>query len=175
MHIEWKHAAKVAAILGGITAVAALGIGAVNLLTAPIIAQNKKAKEEKSVKLVFANAEILETVELKEKYLNKYWEVALPATEKTPDGRIYSCTGTNGYGTVSLLIGIYGDYSLGNMVILENTESYGSTLEEKYIEPYQSAQDKEAALNQVKCGATFGAKMIKAMVEASVAHYKEAN
>ncbi|MCR5492035.1 MAG: hypothetical protein K6F32_07910 [Bacilli bacterium] len=174
MNADVKKALKIGLILASIGGVSALVVSSVNLFTAPMIAKNKAEKEASALKEIFPDAtKVEEAVELKSGSLLKYWPVSLPNEE----ARIYSCSGKNGYGAVSLLIGVYSDFSLGRMSIIENTETYGSTLNQNYIAPYQyyeTAEQREAALNNVTCGATYGAKLIKGMVLEAVAHYKEA-
>ena len=171
-----KKALKVALILASIGGVSAITVSAVNLFTAPKIEANRKEKEKKALNEIFPSAEVGEAVEIKENAytsLLKYWPVQIG----DEDARIYSCSGKNGYGAVSLLIGVYGDYSLGRMSIIDNTETYGQTLNQNYIAPYQyyeDAESRQTALDHVVCGATYGAKLIKGMVEQAVAHYKEA-
>ena len=51
---------------------------------------------------------------------------------------------------------------IGQISIVSNTQSFASTLEEGYIVPYQNG---DISIEDVKCGATFGAKLIKEMAE----------
>lgn len=174
MKLSWKRAFMVGGFLAGLCGVLALGIAGVDLLTRDTIAKNKLEKEQAGLKTIFgAEAKIGEAVELNEaKYpsLKKYWTVDIP---NEGEGRIYSASSRNGYGDVSLLIGVYADFSLGNISVLENTESYAQTLNDNYLEPYMSAEDKEKAAEEVKCGATFGAKMCRDMMKEASAHFRE--
>lgn len=181
MNAEVKKALKIGLILASIGGVSALVVSSVNLFTSPLVLKNKTEKEAKARAKIFpeADAAAVESavaVDLtEEKYgtLKRYWPIPLDEGE----ARIYSCSGKNGYGAVSLLIGVYPDFSLGRMSIIENTETYGPTLNQNYIAPYQYYEDgasRQAALDDVTCGATFGAKLIKSMVEQAVSHFKEA-
>lgn len=170
--VNLKHAFLVAGILSAIAGGSALLISGVNLLTGPAIAKNASLTEQQALTRVFGdNAVFGEPVEVNKGSILKYW----PATDGNKEGRVYSLSGSNSYGTVSLSVGIYSDYSLGNMIISENTESYGQTLEDNYVGVYQHVSDKEGALEATKCGATFGAELIRGMVEEARAHYKEGN
>lgn len=169
MKISWKRAFGVGGFLAGLCAVLALSIAGADIITKDIIAKNKIEKENAGLKKVFASGEYGEAKTLGEGYLQKYWTVTSSNEEL---GRVYSASGKNAYGNVSLLVGIYADFSLGNIVVLENTESYGQTLEDGYLEPYQNATDKEAVVDQVNCGATYGAKLCRDMIRAAQEHYK---
>ena len=73
-----------------------------------------------------------------------------------------------------MLIGI-SDGKVKKVVFLENTESYASTVEDHVNNAY--APDKVTTENigdvDVKCGATFGAKTIKAMMQSALDHYNK--
>ena len=172
---EIKAMAKVAIILAAITSASALIVSAVNLFTGARIATNRLNKEKQGLEAVFEGADIdKKAFEINQGSLKKYWTVV---TKDGEAARIYSASGKNGYGAVSILIGLYSDFTLGRMEILENTETYGATLNKEYIAPYQYAEtpeDRAFALDDVTCGATYGAKLIKGMVNEAIAHYKEA-
>ena len=171
MKISWKHAFYVGGFLAALCGVLGLVIAGGDMLTRDTIAKNKIQKEQNGLKKVFGeNATYGEAKEIKNSpTLQKYWTVEV---ENQEIGRVYATSNSNAYGTVSLLVGIGSDFSLGNIITLENTESYASTLEEKYLDVYASSSDKEAAVEQVKCGATFGATMCRDMIRAAQAHYQ---
>ena len=170
--LNLKRAFLVGGILAAIAGSSALLIAGVNLLTGPTISANAEKVEQNALSRVFGEgATFGEPVTVNKGSILKYW----PATDGTKQGRVYSLSGSNSYGTVSLSIGIYDDFSLGNMIVSENTESYGQTLEDNYIGVYQHVSDKEGALDATKCGATFGAALIQGMVEEARTHYKEGN
>ena len=169
MKISWPHAFKVGGFLAGLCAILALAIAGGDLITRDIIAKNKLEKENSGLKKVFPNGQIGEAVEVRDGYLQKYWTVKSGEEEL---GRVYSTFGKNAYGDVSLLVGVYSDFTLGNIVTLENTESYGATLEEGYLEPYAAATNKEEAVEKVNCGATYGAKLCRDMILAAKQHYE---
>ena len=173
MKISWKHAFYVGGFLAGLCGVLGLVIAGGDLLTRDTIAKNKIQKEISSLKKVYGeNADYGEAIELSEPQyasLKKYWTVSV---NNEVVGRVYSTTNTNSYGTVSLLVGINLDYSYGNVITLENTESYATTLQEEYLDKVEAAEDKDYALTQVKCGATSGAKMCREMIESAKQHYQ---
>lgn len=171
MKIDWLKSIKIAAILGSIAGISAVLVSLANVVTEPLIAANKAKKEKDGLQKVFGvEATYYEKEEIKDtKFLLAYY----PVESKTlGEGRVYSTSGNNAYGTVSLLVGITSGYSLYNIVVMENTESYALTLNENYIVPLQEGTDKDSMLDQVKCGATYGAKLIRDMVNAAKDHYK---
>ena len=171
MNISWPKAFKVGGFLAGLCAVLALAIAGADLLTKDIILRNKLEKESQGLRKIFgSSADYGEAKEVNEGYIQKYWTV----TESDASlGRVYSVKGKNAYGDVALLVGIDTSFRLGEMVTIENTESYGQTLEDNYLAPYAEASDKEEALSRVSCGATYGAKLCRDMVLAALEHYKE--
>ena len=169
MKVSWKRCFIVGGFLAGLCGVLALAIAGGDLLTRETIAKNKAAKEESGLKKVFPGAVAENPTEINEGYLQKYWTVK---NDEGILGRVYSTFGKNAYGNVGLLVGVYSDFTLGNIVTLENTESYGTTLEDGYLDPYAKAEDKEAVVDQVTCGATYGAKLCRDMIRAAQNHYK---
>ncbi len=173
MKLSWKRAFFVGGFLGGLCAVLGLAIAGGDMLTKQTIARNKSAKEEAGLKKAFAydGAAYSDPVEIPgSDRLSKYWTVRLGEEEL---GRVYSVAGTNSYGNVALLVGLDFDYSLYGVVVLENTQSFGQTLEEEYLDPLSSAEDKESVVDKVNCGATFGAKLCRDMINEAKAHYQE--
>lgn len=175
MTLSWKRAFLVGGFLGGLCAVLGLAIAGGNMLTRDRIAANKIAKENAGLTKAFAleGAAFSQANEIEGNgHLKKYWTVSL---EEEEIGRVYSASGSNAYGDVSLLIALDHQYALYGVVVLENTESYGQTLEEKYLEPLASAEDKESAVDAVNCGATYGAKLCRDMINEAKVHYREGN
>ena len=175
MKIDWKNTFKIAGILTAIASGGALLISLTNVLTGPIIETNRIEREKKGLSKVYGeDATFGEKKELKDDkygYLLAYY----PVIKGEENCRIYSTSGTNAYGTVSLLIGINSDFSLYNLAVMENTESYASVLNENYLTPLIKASDKEEAFEaaSVKCGATYGAKLVRDMVNQAKDHFKE--
>ena len=151
-----------------------LAIAGGNLLTRERIARNKAEKETAGLKKTFRGDayQFSEAVTLNEGRLSKYWTVTEYGLEA---GRVYSASGTNAYGDIALLIGLDVEATLYGVVVFTNTESYGQTLEENYLEPLIDAEDKESAKDAVVCGATYGAKLCRDLINEAKAHYaKEA-
>lgn len=155
---------KVSITLAAIAGISAGLIGLVNAITEPVIAANALKKVEQQKKVPFGNdVDIAETENdlssYKLTYVKKSWDASQGGNKI---GTLFQAEGTNQYGSVSLLIGVYTDGSLTDRSILENTESYKTTLEDNYISVYNQAakENKKQALGQIKCGATFGATLI---------------
>ena len=110
-------------------------------------------------------------------------------------GYIYTVSGKNSYGEVSLMIGITDDKVI-DVEFLTNTESFASTVNSHVKSNYPSSSDSVIILNpyegkediyvsdltidevsniDTKCGATFGATLVKAMVEACLNEAKGGN
>ncbi len=156
-----KRYLKVSLTLGLIAGCSALLIGVTNLITADRIQANKVKKEEDGLSNVFPDSDqefVTLDFDTSFTYVEKIWSVK--SGEKDL-GFIYKTSGKNSYGNVSLLLG-FTEKKLANMIVLENTETYGSTLEENYIVPVNAGTRD---YNDVSCGATYGAKLIQNMVE----------
>ncbi|MFA6624147.1 MAG: hypothetical protein WCS80_00040 [Bacilli bacterium] len=169
-----KKYVRVSLTLGLIAGIAALLIGLTNMVTADKITQNAKEKEKNGLTEVFTAKEGTSYTYNEEKdigtfaYIQKIWIVSDSVSDI---GLIYKTSGKNAYGSVTMLLGLSGEKDLGKMVILENTETYGQTLQDNYISPYNSATDKNNAVADVTCGATFGAKLIKSMADEALSDY----
>ncbi len=147
--------------LGIIAGGSALLIGLTNLLTADKIKENKVKKEENGLKQVFTNEDQTFTTvsfDTSFEYIEKIWQAKDGSDNDI--GYIYKTTGKNSYGEVSLLIGFDAEKNFANMVVLENTETYGTTLQDNYITP---VNEKSKDFSSVSCGATYGAKLINSM------------
>ena len=152
----------------------AVAIAGADFLTRDVIAKNNLAKEQSALKKVYGESvDYGEAVSISDpaySHLEKYWTVTQGDLVL---GRVYRGYGRNGYGEVTLLYGINADFTLAMVVTVANTESYGTTLKENYLDPLSTAEDKDAALQEIKCGATEGAKLCRAIVLDGQRHYME--
>lgn len=174
MKDQTKHYLKVGGILGAICAVSGLLIGLTNLLTAETIERNVLLKKESSMKEIYDSAVAFsqeENLPNSYQYCKSFY-IAYSDDAKTNEiGTIYYTKGSNAYGTISLMVGINTNGTVNtNIQIIENTQTYATTLEEEYILPYQA---NERELDDVKCGATYGAKLIKSMIDEAKTAYGE--
>ena len=163
-----KKYLKVSLTLGLIAGCSSLLIGMTNFVTKDRIIENAKKREEDGLKKVFASITKEEEVKFEEKtiekefaYIQNIWTTTLASGSEV--GTIYKTSGKNAYGSVTLLIGFEkGKSTLYQMITLENTETYGAKLQDNYIDEVNTG-DRE--FSSVSCGATYGAKLCRAMVE----------
>ena len=156
-----------AVTLGVIAAASAGLIGLTNLLTAKQIQKNEQNKIKAGIVEIFADdAEILEEKPISDKSL-KYTNYEYTLNK----GVAYRTTGSNMYGKISMLVGyVYmirpgdteGDYLFAGIYLITNEQTYASTLNENYVTPLNNDDIK---YDDVKCGATYGATLIRDMIE----------
>lgn len=165
MNAVLKKYLTVSITLGLIAGCSALAIGLTNMITADRIVENNARKEQDGLKEVFQD----DTLQVNEdtsfdasvyRYVLKKWNVFDSSNEKF--GTIYKTSGRNAYGSITLLLGFDTGNTFTNMVVLENTESYGSTLEENYIDQVNGGNRDYL---DVSCGATYGARTIRDMID----------
>ncbi len=170
-----KKILRSALTLGIIAGTAALLIGLTNMVTAPIIEANANAAENEGLTQVFDGDYTTEEIEDLDtssySYIEKIW-IAYESGSNSQLGYIYKTTGSNTYGSVSILLGISGEGDLGTMYVLENSESYATTLQSNYIDVYNASDDKNNAIYDVSCGATVGATLIKNMANEALNDYQ---
>lgn len=142
----------------------ALLIGLSNLATKSAIAKNEKKKINDGIVEIFGeNAKIGTTNQVAGdyKYLSECYTVV--DNNDVLLGYAYRTDGSNLYGKISLIVGFSStthNFIATSIVVDEQT--YASTLEENYIDPL-NAHERE--LIDTSCGATYGAKLVKAMID----------
>ena len=159
-----KHYVITAITLGLIGATSAAAIGVTNLITKNKIAENEKNKIQSGIAEIFGNnSTVLEEKEIEgEKYTNIVYTVKLEDSEQVQYA--FRTDGSNMYGKISLLVGFNNLNQFKGMSIITNEQTYASTLVENYVNPIKKADNKEAAIEDVKCGATYGATLIREMI-----------
>ena len=156
-----------AVTLGVIAAASAGLIGLTNLFTAKQIAKNEQNRIKAGIVEIFSDdAEILEEKTVSDKEL-KYTNFEYTLNE----GVAFRTTGSNMYGKISMLVG-YGkgiipgssetSYKFAGIYLITNEQTYASTLVENYVTPLNN---DDINYDDVKCGATYGATLIKEMIE----------
>ena len=153
--------------LGLIAMASGLLIGATNLITAERIEKNNQLKIEKGIKEVLQTSDNPYIYEMDNgsldgyKYLDKCYGVQ--ADKDTPSfvGVAFLTSGSNMYGKVSLIIGFGADQSFKGVYFVTNEQTYASTLVENYIDPINAGTRE---IEDVKCGATYGATLVKDMI-----------
>ena len=164
-----KHYVIVSLTLGIIAACSAGLISVANLITKNRIAQNEVNKINSGIREIFGkNAIISSEFDKKDagfvneyKYVSYVYEVADDSENEI--GYAFRTTGSNMYGKISLIVGYRtnGQLLMG-FTVVTNEQTYATTLVDKYITP---VNDKTRALDDVNCGATYGAKLVRDMVE----------
>lgn len=162
-----KHYVIVSLTLGLIAAASALLIAGTNLLTKDRIAKNEQKKINDSIAFIFgAEASIKSESEITDesyKYVNYVYEVA---SDKDL-GYVFRTTGSNMYGKITLVIGFDLNNNFVSMKSIVNEQTFTKEVE-NYI---KGVDDQTITINDVNCGATFGAKLVREMVnEASLAN-----
>lgn len=183
MNALTKKIIRTALVLGLISGISAGLVGVVYAVTEPKISENDVYNKTSGMVQIYGGSA---TDYVEDETIKSYIEKGLLSYvtgvytyygEGENNGKkVVSGEGTNSYGDVGLMIGVSADGSeLGKLVIVKNTESYKSTLEKKYITVYQSANDalaRKDALNDVSCGATYGATLIRNIVNEGVSAIK---
>ena len=154
---------KISVTLGCFAAGSALLISLVNLFTADIIYQNANAAKLAAIKeiygenVTYGKEIIIEDADFK--YLDSYFSVT---DQNNQIGTVFITSGSNAYGNINMAIGINYDESgtLGVMKLIENGQSFASTLQSNYVDKYNNG---EIGIYDTSCGATYGAILIKDM------------
>ena len=191
-----KRYLYVSGILGAIALVCAVLIALMNMLTNPIIKKNNENKISETYTKIYSDYYSNEQVEFT-KDDKSYIKGKVKALDKDGNvlGYIFTTSGKNAYGEVSLVIGIT-DGNVVDVEFLTNTESFASTVSSHVKGNYPSSIDSVIEVNpygsldtidigylsineieaiDIKCGATFGATLVKSMVLAALTEAKEGN
>ena len=155
--IEFKHVFKIAITLMLVAGIAGALIVFLNLFTAPIIEENNAKKEQTKLQEIYPN-ETFETLD--------YTDSTIKKVSKTTKGYVYQVEGKNAYGNIVLLVGINLDGTVEKVVFLENGESFAQTVNDHVDATYQNKTINQETIDSVdtKCGATYGAKLVKELV-----------
>lgn len=162
-------------ILGGMSAVAAGILGGVNLLTKKTIEDNDKKAQNTALKKVFSDAASYsdDPKEVNsEEYNYVLEEYEAYKEDESVLGYVYYTSGKNAYGSISLMVGIRDD-RIANYVVVTNTQSYATTLEENYIGKFL-ADPNNVDFDSIDthCGATYGATLVKNMCDQALGYSK---
>ena len=165
-----KHYILTAVTLGSIAAVAAGVIGLTNLLTKDRIALNEQKRIQNGIKEIFGDeAEILNKFKISDKkYDYLVYGYQVKANEKE-DNYAIRTLGSNMYGKISLLVGVIKDteFKFSSLSVVVDEQTYASTLEDEYIDVINGDSSK---IDDVSCGATYGAKLVRSMIEMTVSY-----
>lgn len=165
-----KHYIITAVTLGSIAAISAGVIGLTNLITKDRIEKNEKQRIKNGIVEIFGeNSEILNEFKISDKkydYLVYGYQVKVNEKE---DNYAIRTLGSNMYGKISLLVGVIKDteFKFSSLSVIFDEQTYASTLEDEYIDVINQDSSK---IDDVECGATYGAKLVRSMIEMTVSY-----
>ena len=168
-----------AVTLGLIAAGGALLIAGTNMLTRDSI----KANEAKAINNGLAAIYDTESLKTSEATLDKEFEYVISSyyvvkdEANAPLGYAFKTEGSNAYGKISLIVGFNANYVYKGVAVVENGQSFASTLKKKYLD-HLVKEGKTVDEVDVSCGATYGAKLTRSMIESAnsaAEHLKGAN
>lgn len=148
--------------LAAIGAASAALIGAVNLVTKDRIELNAANKIKKGLAQIYGdNATFSDQIAINgdDKYLDCYY---IAKVDDNQVGYIFQTSGKNMYGAISMLVGISNEFEINRFYLITNEQTYNTTLVDNYVDPFNSGDVK---LDDVTCGATYGAKLVRAMAQ----------
>ncbi len=196
-----KNYFRIAAVLGAITLVCAVVLALMNMLTSPIIANNNDKTKLETIQKIYSDydsekSKDYETDEIIDLNLASEVVDVVRVNNSNGDlkGYVFTVSGKNAYGIISLMVAISKDTNGNNVVhqveFLENGQSFASTVDEHVrssyhtsdknalvLDPYSSGdkvvigdltEDQIPNDDQVQCGATYGAKLVRSLVEAAL-------
>ena len=157
-----KHYILTSLTLGLIAAASALLIGGSNLLTKEKIKQNEIDKVNSGIATIFGDsAKILSEADIVSddyQYVEHVYEISVNDVES---GYVFKTSGSNLYGKIALIIGFTLDNKFVSLSEVVNEQTYSGTLRDEYLIPLNEGNRK---LDDVSCGATYGAKLVRDMV-----------
>ena len=165
-----KHYIITSITLGAIAATAAGVIGLTNFVTKDRIAKNEQEKGKAGIREIFGqNSEVLNSFSISNanySYLVYGYQVKVNEKE---DNYAIRTLGSNMYGKISLLIGVIKDteFKFSNVSVIVDEQTYASTLEDEYIDVINGDTEK---VDDVNCGATYGAKLVRDMINMTVSY-----
>lgn len=176
MNALLKKSFQVGGVLCAIGGIAALLIGGVYALAEPKIEENEALATKKAQQAVYPSANYFLVNDLSSASLETIsasWKAYESETKATLYGSLYKGSKKNSYGEVSLMVGVSAK-GLEKVAIISDTESYGKTMENKYLTGLNngSISPKEDPAD-LKTGATFACKLVYTIVNEALALYQE--
>lgn len=150
-------------ILGLIAGISAGLIALTNKVTQDRIVKNEQNKINAGIQDIFGEyASIKDENSLENHEYSTYlYEIIGKSSEKL--GYVIKCVGSNMYGKISLLVGFdETSHAFMSVYLIKNEQTYASTLVDNYVTPLNSS---EKNVEDVNCGATYGAKLIRDMID----------
>ena len=152
--------------LGLIAASGALLIAGTNMITKDRIAENEQKSINNGIATIYGgNVSVKETNNIDG---NTYEYVTVRYSivddNDAPMGYAFRTDGSNNYGKISLIIGFDNACVYKGLSVIANEQSFASTLKKGYLDEIKDGS-KTIDDVSVSCGATYGAKLVRAMVE----------
>ena len=169
-----------AIILGVIAMSSGVLIGLTNLVTKGPISEYEAKQINKGIEEIFSGHDNIycskdenkdkdiEKDENNNKYINHVYYVYDGTNENDSDnafvGYAFKAEGSNNYGKIALIIGFNSSNNYENIYVIKNEQSFATTLNEEYVEKVKKG---DRNIEDVSCGATYGAKTIRDMIKAA--------
>ena len=177
--VKMKKYIITAVILGSIAMTSGLLIGATNLITKGPIDEYKQQLINKGIKDIYSDYDYAhyaidkdEDIKKDKKtnpFVNHVYYVYNGQDENDDNntfvGYAFRTEGSNSYGKISLIVGFNADSRLINISVITNEQSFASVLKKNYLDPLMSAEDKQTQKGNVSCRATYGAKLVRDMID----------
>lgn len=162
--------------LGLIAAGGALLIAGTNLITRDPIKENEIKTINKGLANIFdieaakLNSNLVQFTDLPENVkfdyvVDSYYEVNDESSARL--GYALRTEGFNDYGKIILIVGFNAERVYKGVAVVENGQSFASTLNKKYLNPLIK-EGKTVEEVDVSCGATYGAKLTRNMINSAV-------
>lgn len=190
---------KISATLGLISLACAFLIALMNMVTKPIITTHDAETELNTCKQIFAaydeknSNEASKDIKLDGKDSRIIKIIIAVDGDNELLGTIYKVSGKNAYGTITLMVGITADNKVCKVEFIENGQSFASTVNDNVLKYYPSTPSTDVHIGayskgdtkevgeletldgvDVKCGATYGATLVKELVQVALDDAKEA-
>ncbi|MCH3910071.1 MAG: hypothetical protein LKF75_00630 [Bacilli bacterium] len=170
-----KKSLKIGGILAAICGASALLITLSNVIASPIIKANEEAKISTAIDFIYpSKAALSDKIEISGgSYVTGYYNVYGDTSKSDLLGTCFAGVGSNSYGEISLLVGVSGDKTsptLGKVYLINDEQTKKTELEDVYLDRYNNSPSTTTLAN-TSSGATYGAKLIKSIVEESLTYY----
>ena len=163
MSNDMKKYIFTAVTLGLIAASGALLIEGTNMLTRDRIAENEITLINNGMKKIYG--EQAQTSEAQDvanyQYVTKAYQIV--DDNNAPLGYAFRTDGSNNYGKISLIIGFNQEHVYKGLSVIANEQSFANDLKKGYLDYIQDGSQTIDDVS-VSCGATYGAKLVRAMV-----------
>ena len=189
-----KNYFKISIVLATIALVCAAILAGLNMLTSPVIAKNDADKKAETIKSIYTDYDAASSEAITAGLASGITEkIIAKSSDGTVLGTLYTVTGKNAYGVITLMVAIATNNTVHQVEFLENGQSFASTVKSHVKTNYNSSKEEVFELNpysnkaevniadltgdevdniDVKCGATYGATLVKQLVNLALSDAK---